>query len=61
MDERGGQGPEAILEASVNLEFYDIETASEVHLAGFTLLPRLMKTELPIYWLMLLDKDVQFC
>ena len=28
------KGPEAILEASVNLEFYDIETASEAHLAG---------------------------
>lgn len=28
------RGPEAILEASVNLEFYDIETASEVHLRG---------------------------
>jgi len=28
------KGPEAILEASVNLEFYDIETESEVHLKG---------------------------
>jgi agmatinase len=28
------KGPEAILEASVNLEFYDIETDSEAHLAG---------------------------
>lgn len=28
------RGPEAILEASVNLEFYDIETDSEVHLRG---------------------------
>ncbi len=28
------KGPEAILNASVNLEFYDIETTSEVHLFG---------------------------
>jgi agmatinase len=28
------KGPEAILEASVNLEFYDIETSSEAHLKG---------------------------
>ena len=28
------KGPDAILEASVNLEFYDIETASEAHLRG---------------------------
>jgi len=28
------KGPDAIMEASVNLEFYDIETASEVHKIG---------------------------
>jgi len=28
------KGPEAIMDASVNLEFYDIETNSEVHLKG---------------------------
>ncbi len=28
------KGPEAILEASVNLEFYDVETSSEAHLKG---------------------------
>jgi agmatinase len=28
------KGPDAIMEASVNLEFYDIETDSEVHLKG---------------------------
>jgi agmatinase len=28
------KGPDAILEASVNLEFYDIETRSEAHLKG---------------------------
>jgi len=34
------KGPDAIMEASVNLEFYDIETDSEVHKEGiFTLEP----------------------
>lgn len=28
------KGPDAILNASVNLEFYDVETSSEAHLAG---------------------------
>lgn len=28
------KGPEAIMQASVNLEFYDTETSSEVHLKG---------------------------
>jgi agmatinase len=28
------KGPDAIMEASVNLEFYDVETDSEVHLKG---------------------------
>jgi len=28
------KGPEAIMEASVNLEFYDVETGSEAHLKG---------------------------
>jgi len=28
------KGPDAIMEASANLEFYDIETSSEVHLNG---------------------------
>ena len=38
------KGANAILEASVNLEFYDIETASEVHLRGIhTLKPVLEK------------------
>jgi agmatinase len=38
------KGPEAILEASVNLEFYDVETASEAHLKGiYTLSPVLQK------------------
>jgi agmatinase len=38
------KGPDAILEASVNLEFYDVETSSEAHLAGiFTIDPILQK------------------
>ena len=38
------KGPDAILEASVNLEFYDIETRSEVFRNGiFTLEPLLEK------------------
>ena len=38
------KGPDAILEASVNLEFYDIETSSEAHLKGiFTITPLLQK------------------
>ena len=38
------KGPDAILEASVNLEFYDVETASEAHLAGiYTMNPVLQK------------------
>jgi agmatinase len=28
------KGPDSILEASVNLEFYDVETSSEAHLSG---------------------------
>lgn len=38
------KGPDAILQASVNLEFYDVETSSEVHRAGiFTINPILQK------------------
>lgn len=38
------KGPDAILEASPNLEFYDIETSSEAHLAGIhTIEPILVK------------------
>lgn len=34
------KGPDAILEASVNLEFYDVETSSEAHQKGiFTISP----------------------
>ncbi len=38
------KGPEAVMEASVNLEFYDIETATEVHRKGIhTIAPILEK------------------
>jgi agmatinase len=39
------QGPDAIMEASVNLEFYDVETATEAHKAGiFTIDPIIEKS-----------------
>jgi agmatinase len=39
------KGPDAILDASVNLEFYDVETSSEAHLKGInTIEPVLEKT-----------------
>ena len=41
------KGPEAILEASVNLEFYDIETASEAHLAGIHTIEPILEEESP--------------
>lgn len=38
------KGPDAVLDASVNLEFYDVETESEAHLKGiFTMNPILQK------------------
>lgn len=41
------RGPEAILEASVNLEFYDIETGSQAHLAGIHTLKPLTEKSSP--------------
>jgi len=41
------KGPEAIMEASVNLEFYDIETASEVHKKGIHTFEPLVEKESP--------------
>jgi agmatinase len=41
------KGPEAILEASVNLEFYDIETSSEVHLKGIHTVDPVLEKETP--------------
>jgi agmatinase len=39
--------PDAILEASVNLEFYDVETSSEAHLAGIYTIAPLLEKETP--------------
>ncbi len=41
------KGPDAILNASVNLEFYDIETASEAHLKGIYTVPPILQKESP--------------
>lgn len=41
------KGPDAILEASVNLEFYDIETKSEAHLKGINTVSPVLEKETP--------------
>ena len=41
------KGPDAIMEASVNLEFYDIETDSEVHLLGIHTVDPVMEKQSP--------------
>jgi len=41
------KGPDAIIEASVNLEFYDIETSSEAHLKGINTIAPLSEKETP--------------
>lgn len=41
------KGPEAILEASVNLEFFDIETWSEAHLKGIHTFEPVLERESP--------------
>jgi len=50
------KGPDAILEASVNLEFYDIETLSEAHLKGIFTVPPVLQKESPE----LLAEDVYY-
>ena len=42
------KGPDAILEASVNLEFYDVETSTEVHLAGINTCAPVLEKESPL-------------
>jgi agmatinase len=42
------KGPDAILEASVNLEFFDVETISEVHLAGIHTITPVLEKETPL-------------
>jgi agmatinase len=45
---RGAEkGPDAVLEASVNLEFYDIETDSEAHLHGIFTSEPIIEKETP--------------
>jgi agmatinase len=41
------KGPDAILEASVNLEFYDVETAAEAHLKGIHTVEHVTEKESP--------------
>ena len=41
------KGPDAILEASVNLEFYDVETESEAHLKGINTINPVIQNETP--------------
>lgn len=41
------KGPSAILEASVNLEFYDVETSSEAHLKGINTVEPVLEKETP--------------
>jgi agmatinase len=45
------KGPDAILDASVNLEFYDIETSSEAHLKGIFTVPPVLQKESPEFLL----------
>lgn len=41
------KGPDAILEASVNLEFYDLETSSEAHLKGINTVDPVLEKQTP--------------
>ena len=41
------KGPDAILEASVNLEFYDVETSTEAHLVGINTIAPVLEKESP--------------
>jgi agmatinase len=41
------KGPDAILEASVNLEFYDVETSAEAHLNGINTVEPVLEKESP--------------
>ena len=42
------KGPDAIIEASANLEFYDIETASEVHIKGINTVKPVLEKKTPV-------------
>lgn len=41
------KGPDAILEASVNLEFFDVETSSEAHLTGINTVEPVLEKKTP--------------
>ena len=41
------KGPDAIMEASVNLEFYDVETASEAHKKGINTVDPILEKSSP--------------
>jgi agmatinase len=41
------KGPDSILEASVNLEFFDVETSSEAHLIGINTVEPVLEKETP--------------
>ena len=41
------KGPDAILDASVNLEFFDVETGTEAHLAGINTIHPILEKETP--------------
>jgi agmatinase len=41
------KGPDAILQASVNLEFFDVETLSEAHLTGINTVEPVLEKETP--------------
>jgi agmatinase len=42
------KGPDAILKASVNLEFYDVETSSEAHLKGINTVDPILEKDTPV-------------
>ena len=41
------KGPDAILDSSINIEFYDVETSSEAHLKGINTIAPILEKETP--------------
>lgn len=52
------KGPDAILEASVNLEFYDVETSTEVHLKGIHTVDPVTRNESPALMIKAVDDRI---
>lgn len=52
------KGPDAILEASVNLEFYDVETSTEVHLKGIHTVDPVTRNESPALMIKAVDNRI---